>query len=437
MPKKPGKTSAEISVELRPPQMEVFQCEKRFRVLVAGRRFGKTYLATVELLRAAWGPGRMAWYVAPSYRQAKRIAWERLKRLTEPYWAGAPSETELTIRLRWGATIAVRGADQYDSLRGEGLDFVVLDEYASMRPECWTEVLRPALSDRRGRALFIGTPQGRNHLFEQFEHAQSDPEWSAFQFTTIEGGNVAEDELASAARELDERLYRQEFEASFESAGYGEAYHAFSYQENVRRSDYSASDALVWSLDFNVHPMCSVLAQRSGDTVSVLDEMVLDNAHTGMACQALFEKIRPWMSGRPITLEVYGDASGHQRRTSGTDTDWGLIREFFGRLRGQVVLQMRTTSSNPGVRDRINIVNSRLCSAAGERRLFIDPRCKELIRDLEQVRWKTDETGRATSELDKSDRMRTHVSDALGYYVAQAFGMRAKFGEQRERPLFC
>jgi len=110
-----------------------------------------------------------------------------------------------------------------------------------------------------------------------------------------------------------------------------------------------------------------------------------------------------------------------------------LIREFFGRLRGQIVLQMRTTSSNPGVRDRINIVNSRLCSAAGDRRLFIDPKCKELIRDLEQVRWKTDETGRATTELDKSDRMRTHVSDALGYYVAQAFAMRGKFGEQRER----
>ena len=85
------------------------------------------------------------------------------------------------------------------------------------------------------------------------------------------------------------------------------------------------------------------------------------------------------------------------------------------------------------MRDRINIVNGRLCSAAGERRLFIDPKCKELIRDLEQVRWKTDETGRATTELDKSDRMRTHVSDALGYYVAQAFGMRGTFGEQRER----
>jgi hypothetical protein len=301
LPKKPVKAAAEISVELWPPQMEVFQCEKRFRVLVAGRRFGKTFLATVELLRAAWGPGRMVWYVAPNYRQAKRIAWERLKRLTEPYWDGTPSETELVIRLRWGATIAVRGADQYDSLRGEGLDFVVLDEYASMRPECWTEVLRPALADRRGRALFIGTPQGRNHLFEQFEHAQNDPEWSAFQFSTIDGGNVDKDELASAARELDERLYRQEFEASFESSGYGEAYHSFSYPENVRRSDYSASDPLIWSLDFNVHPMCSVLAQRSGDSTIVLDEMILQNAHTVLACQALLDKIRPWMGVRPIT----------------------------------------------------------------------------------------------------------------------------------------
>ncbi len=425
-----------IKFGLRPAQMEVFLSNKRFRVLVAGRRFGKTHLAMIELLRASLGADRNVWYVAPNYRQAKRIAWDRLKLITRPYWQGKPNESELSIRLRWGATISLRGADQYDSLRGDGLDFVVLDEYASMRRECWTEVLRPALSDREGGALFIGTPQGRNHLFEQFEHAQNDDEWEAFQFTTIQGGNVSAMELASAARELDSRLYEQEFEASFESARYGEAYHAFSFASNVRKCEYRAGEPLIWSLDFNVHPMCSVLAQRSGDVVEVLDEMALDNSHTGLACEAFLKKARAWGSGGPITLEIYGDASGYQRRTSGTDTDWGLIREFFGRLRGQVTLQMRAGLSNPGVRDRINIVNSRLCNATGERRLFVDPKCRELIKDLERVTWKKDETGRVSGELDKSDRMRTHSSDALGYYLATVFADKGKMGERRDGVLW-
>jgi Terminase large subunit, T4likevirus-type, N-terminal len=210
-----------LEIRLKPAQMRVFTCRRRFRVLVAGRRFGKTYLALVELLRAASDRDRLVWYVAPTYKQGKRIAWNRLKRLTRPYWAGKPSETDLSITLSWGSVIALRGADQYDSLRGDGLDFVVLDEYASMHPACWTEVLRPALSDRSGGALFIGTPQGFNHFYERYDRAQTEPDWAAFQFTTAEGGNVCKEELANAARELDERCYRQEFQASFEHLGQG------------------------------------------------------------------------------------------------------------------------------------------------------------------------------------------------------------------------
>ena len=433
------KTSAKarvVEMALRPAQAKVFQCDKRFRVLVAGRRFGKTHLAMIELLHAAWAPGRMAWYVAPSYRQAKRIAWERLKTLTKPYQAKEPNETDLSVRLKWGSVIALRGADQYDSLRGEGLDFVVLDEYASMRRECWTEVLRPALADRKGRALFIGTPQGRNHLYDQFVFAQSDPDWGAFQFSTITGGNVSAEELAMAARELDERLYQQEFEASFDSTAFGQAYHAFSASENVMRCDFKPGLPLIWALDFNVHPMCSVLAQRVGDSVYVLDEMILENAHTGMACEAFLARTNHWARSTNVRVEIYGDASGYQRRTCGTETDWSLIREFFNQRRGQYTVNVRALPSNPGVRDRINIVNSRLLSASGERRLFLDPRCRELVKDLEQVCWKADETGRVTSELDKSDRLRTHASDAMGYYLAQTFGMKGQVGERRDGQLW-
>jgi len=423
-------------VRLRRAQGEVYECEKRFRVLVAGRRFGKTHLALVELLRAAWKQDRMAWYVAPSYRQAKRIAWERLKRMTRPHWHGRPNESDLSIRMKSGSVIAVRGADRYDSLRGEGLDFVVLDEYASMRPECWTEVLRPALADREGGALFIGTPQGFNHFFERFEEAQKNPDWAAFQFTTLEGGNVSARELESAARELDTRCFAQEFEARFESVARGLAYFAFDRAENVCEAEYRAGEPLIWALDFNVDPMCSVIAQRDGDTVWVLDELVLADSNTLGACEALAARTQKWWRQGRVRLEVYGDASGNQRRTSGVATDWGLIREFFRERAAQFAVTVRAAAANPGVRDRVNCVNARLKNAAGERRLFVDPRCRELIRDFERVTWRMDGAGQPTSELDKSDRMRTHVSDALGYYVASAWSMKEKVGERREGMLW-
>jgi len=423
-----------LNLDLSRPQWQVYDDPARFRVLVAGRRFGKTHLALAELLRTAFEPGRTAWYVGPTYRQAKRIAWERLKSLVKNQPGLAICETELTIRFSHGSSIALRGADQYDSLRGNGLDFVVLDEFASMKPQVWPEVIRPALADRHGRALFLGTPQGHDHLYDRFQFAHAEPDWAAFQFTTLEGGFVSKEELAGAARELDERLFRQEFEASFESTAVGLAYHAFS-RANIRPTRFRPGAHLVWSLDFNVNPMCSVLAQRDGETIEVLEELVLDDANTPYACDRFWNRTSRWR-GRgmpPLKIDIYGDASGYQRRTCGSATDWQLIREFFARYVGEASIHIKAASANPGVRDRINTVNSRLLNAAGEHHLFIDPECKELIRDLERICWRTDEFGQPTTELDKSDRMRTHTSDALGYYLAAAFPPYSKIGERSNK----
>ncbi len=177
-----------MMIRLKARQGKVFRSEQRFRILVAGRRFGRTYLALTELIRGAWGPGRIAWYVCPTYRQAKRVAWKPLKSMTKEYWAKLPNETDLTIELTSGGIISLRGADNYELLRGDGLDFIVLDEFASMAPEAWGEVLRPALADKQGRALFIGTPHGHNHFFDLYEAAQERPNWETFQYTTEQGG---------------------------------------------------------------------------------------------------------------------------------------------------------------------------------------------------------------------------------------------------------
>src|SRR3954453_9215348 len=336
-------------IRLKAPQREVFLSPHRFRVLVAGRRFGKTYLANVELLRAASGRGRTAWYLAPTYRQAKRIAWNRLKELTRPYWASKPQESDLRIEIARGGTIALRGADSYDSLRGEGLDFVVLDEFASMAPAAWKEVLRPALADRQGGALFIGTPRGYNHFYDLYEGAQGQSDWATFRFSNEEGGNVAVEELQSAARELDERVYRQEFRASFENLTSGRVYYAF---DRVKPVEYDPRFPLCWSLDFNIDPASSVLCQIVHGHVSVLDEIVLRDASTYDVCREFARRTKAWVDAveeyRLLPVFVYGDATGASRRSSASRTDWEIVREF---LAGRAVITMPRSMSRLATRN--------------------------------------------------------------------------------------
>jgi hypothetical protein len=407
-----------MNVVLKPSQGIVFRSTERFRVLAAGRRFGKTYLALVELCRAAWGEGSVAWYVAPTYKLAKRIAWKPLKEMTRQYWAGKPNETDLRIELTCGGTICLRGADNYDSLRGDGLDFLVLDEYASIAPAAWSEVLRPALADKQGRALFMGTPQGHNHFYELVERAGTLADWKAFQFTSAQGGNVTREELESAARELDERIFRQEFEACFENLGVGRAYHAFDREHNVRNLGFSSGLGLCWAIDFNMNPLCSVLAQIHEGAILVLEELILPNSNTLAACEEFLSRTEKWCPGGRLAVSIYGDATADQRRTSASRTDWEIVKEFFGRHRERFDVVFRVPSVNPPVKDRVNCVNAKLRNQVGEYRLLVDRDCKHLIQDLEQVAWKADPYGNPLGALDKSDAKRTHVSDALGYLVA-------------------
>ncbi len=450
-----GLLEIDMIVSLTPPQSAVFSNECRFRALAAGRRSGKTFLACTELVRGAWGPGRVAWYVAPTYRMAKRIAWKHLKYLTRPFWASPPNETDLRIELLIGGTIALRGAENYDSLRGEGLDFLVLDEFASMALEAWTEVLRPALSDRLGRALFIGTPKGRNHFYELIQAAPEKDGWASFHYTTEQGGIVSLEELEAARGELDERTYRQEYQASFETLGVGIAYHAFDRANNVRAVRYDPTQPFFWALDFNMNPLCSVLGQNVNGRVRILDELILPNSNTLAACEEFLSRTKQWIKtpdpfeapeqedarelyeellGRyqsaPLNVYVYGDATGEQRKTSASRTDWQIVKDFFGRYADRFKMQLRVRSSNPPVKDRINCVNAMLRNHAGEHRLLIDPKCKELTKDLEQVCWKADPHGNQLAELDKSDPIRTHVTDALGYLIAREFPMRVRGGER-------
>ena len=148
------------NINLRWAQGEVFNCDKRFRVLVAGRRFGKSYLSCIELLKGAIAkPGETFFYCAPTYRMAKDIAWKALKKLVPKVWIESKNETDLRLDLVNGSSIELKGTENAMPLRGRSLSGVVLDEAAFMSSEVWFEVIRPALADKQGWALFISTRQ--------------------------------------------------------------------------------------------------------------------------------------------------------------------------------------------------------------------------------------------------------------------------------------
>lgn len=413
------------------PQARVFQCNKRFRVLVAGRRFGKTYLSIAELLRGASWPGFTAWYVAPTYRQAKQIAWKRLKEIAYPIIVKI-NETDLSVELSTGGSIALRGADNYDSLRGVGLDGVVLDECADIAPEVWTEVLRPALSDRLGWALWIGTPKGFNYLHDLYNSASENPEWGAFRFTTVEGGQVPESEVLAARSELDLKTFRQEYEASFEETSQGKVYYPFAREANVVRCEYDSRYPLCYSMDFNVSPMCSVIGQihehsphifassPATRSLRILQEIAIKDSNIPQAVDEFKRRAEPYFRrGQTLQVRIYGDAAGNSRSHVGP-TDYAVVAKQF-QNDGRFQVSWHTGTSNPAVRDRVNSVNSLLCAADGSHRLFIDPGCKELIKDLEQVVWKTDMSGNTLHDIDKTKADRTHCADATGYLAHKEF----------------
>ena len=178
-------------ISLRYAQGEVFNSEKRFRVLVAGRRFGKSYLSCIELLRGAINrPGEVYFYCAPTYRMAKDIAWKELKRLVPKVWIKAKNETDLRLDLINGSSIELKGTENAMALRGRSLAGVVLDEAAFMDRDVWAEVNRPALADKQGWALFISTPDGTASWFYDmwcFCGEQEWDDWQRWSFTTLKG----------------------------------------------------------------------------------------------------------------------------------------------------------------------------------------------------------------------------------------------------------
>ena len=211
----------ELDVKLHPAQLEIFNSKARFKVVSAGRRFGKSRLAAwILIIEALQSENKDVFYIGPTFQQSKDIMWDMLKELLDgTELIQQTHENTATMTLVNGIKISLKGSDRPDTLRGIGLAYVVLDEYANMKVEVWEQIIRPTLADVKGGALFIGTPAGKNHFYDIWKEASDEKkeDWEAFQYNSIDNPILDPNEIKTARETMSTQAFRQEFEASFVS----------------------------------------------------------------------------------------------------------------------------------------------------------------------------------------------------------------------------
>jgi hypothetical protein len=386
---------------LNKAQKEIAKSDARFRVFVAGRRCGKTFFAIREMARFARFPNKNIWYIAPTYAQAKNIVWEELcGRMKELGWAKKINQNELSIRLVNNSKISLKGSDRFDTLRGSGVDFLVLDEYADMRREAWEVVLRPTLSAQNppGSALFCGTPRGFNHFKDLYDYGQrDDKDWESFQFTTLDGGQVSEEEVERAKEDMDARQFQQEYLAAFQNFS-GVIYYNFDREKHMKKKEFDENGRIYIGMDFNIDPMSASICQIIDGVLHQFDEISMYGSNTEELCQEIMNRYNQAM------VTIYPDPAGRQRKTSANGrTDVTILQKYFN---------VEVKRKHDAVRDRINAVNSLMESADGTIRFSIDPKCTNSMRCLERQIYKS-----GTAIPDKDGGF-DHQNDALGYLVS-------------------
>jgi len=388
-----------MKITLTKPQHTVSNSKRRFRVLVSGRRFGKTYLCITEMMKYATKVKQNIWYVAPTFKMAREIVWSKLKQMLSDFkWVDVINESNLSIRIKkTGSIISLKGCENYDSLRGVGIDFLILDEFADIEEKAWTEVLRASVADTEGDVLMCGSPKGYgNWSYRMYLKGKQEKEWDSFQYTTLQGGMVSKQEIEQAKQDIDIRTFRQEFEGTFENYA-GSVYYNFHAVENVKEKKIDFSKPLHIGLDFNVDPMSASVAQIDKNIIHFVDEIVIYSSNTDEMVEEIKDRY-----GSKVKIIVYPDPACRQRKTSaGGRTDLSILQNAG--------FSVKCKLKHSPVRDRINAVNSSLKSADGKRYIYVDPSCKIITKGLQRQIYKEN-----TNIPDKEQGF-DHMNDSIGY----------------------
>jgi hypothetical protein len=363
---------------------------------------------------------------APTYpmlRDATQVALLEVLDSNEIPYELNKAENSLTMK-DTGSKILFRPVEEFERLRGTNLAWFGLDELTYTQEESWLRLegrLRDPMATRLC-GFAVWTPKGYDWVWRRFI-ADRVPGYHAITAQAFENRHILAkipDFYERLRQSYDENFYEQEVLGAYLSMDGARVYSAFSRGVHLRKLKVNPMLPLCWALDFNVDPMSSVIAQISGPTVHVLDEIVIRRATTQQACEEFLKRFPQHLPG----VQVYGDASGNAQQTTGA-SDFEMVREHFMQ-NSTMPVHYKVPRANPAVRERVNTVNRQFINAARVVGAYVDPKCVELIKDLEQVCFKAE-----SLTIDKErDRSRTHLSDALGYLMWQECRIQPGIGER-------
>jgi hypothetical protein len=390
---------------------------------------GKSQALCQEAIRLSYlNAGRLGLMGAPTYpmlRDATQAALLEVLDNNEIPYDLNKAENSLVMK-DTASRILFRPVEEFERLRGTNLAWFGVDELTYTQEESWLRLegrLRDPLASRLC-GFAVWTPKGYDWVWRRFI-ADKIAGYEAILAKPFENTHILAsipDFYERLKSSYDPKFFEQEVLGSYLSMEGSRVYTSFERERNLQEMQPNPAAPLLWALDFNVDPMSSVVAQTGGGVVRVLDEIVIRHATTKDACEEFLKRFGQHRAG----VYVYGDASGSAQQTTGA-SDFELVREHF-LIHSTVPVRYRVPKGNPPVRERVNLMNRMLFSAAGKVGILADPRCKELIKDLEQVCYKAD-----TMAIDKDrDRARTHLSDALGYLVWQECRQQPQVGERGE-----
>ena len=385
-----------------------------------------------EAIRLSYlNPGRLGLLGAPTYPMLRdstqNTLFEILSRSDLPH--ELHKAENLLVMKDTGSRMIFRPVDEFERLRGTNLAWFGLDELTYTTEDAWLR-LEGRLRDPRAKRLCgfaAWTPKGYDWVYRRFirEPVEGYEVILASAFENRHLTAKVPDYYERLRKSYDPRFFEQEVLGKYLNVHEGLVYFGFDRTVNIREVVVDPGLPLLWALDFNVDPMCSVVAQISGESVFAIDEIAMSRVSTSEACEEFRQRFPRHAKG----IVVYGDASGKNMQTTGS-SDYEMVKRFFHSAGYQPVIY-KVPKSNPAVRERVNLVNSLLHAANGETRLTVSPKCRELVLDFEQVSFKE---GSSIIDKDKDPR-RTHLSDALGYLAWQECRLRAGAGEGKERLL--
>ena len=389
-----------IPYKPRPLQAQVHNDLKRFNVIVCHRRWGKTVFAINELIRLVLTCKRerpRAAYMCPLFKQAKQVAWDMVKHYSRVIPGVTFNESELRADYPNGGRLQLFGSDNADALRGIYLDGVVLDEYAQMSPRAWSEVIRPALSDREGMAIFIGTPQGHNGFYDLYDRAKTLEGWSRELYKASDTGILPEAELTAMAAEMSEDEYAQELECSWTAAIRGAfwAKELSDIDHQITRVPYDEALPVITCCDLGIADSFAIwYAQEIAGEIRFIDY----DEYTGMGLPDVIRQ----MQDKPYIYSVHIAPHDINVRELGT----GVSRLETARKLG---INYKI-APKLAVQDGIDAVRSSI-----KRMWFDAEKCREGLEALRMYRTEYDDKRQIFSNAPLHDWC-SHAADAMRYY---------------------